>query len=207
MTTGSLPVDWPRPRNFTTDPPDNAVGRSVGRFWAGGGRNATRGKKKTRDRGKGRGGEKREEKKKRKKKAKEIRERRKGGEGMEGISGNGLRRELQNRNFIQWCNTLGNTRRITKLPVGGYRSFPLSPFHRSFSFSFRFQHRNVSFPYLPYLSFVFSSPSSSFSLPGPGSGRVVEISLFDYPLFDEVDRARFPLSRMPKTRSLFAPVN
>lgn len=121
------------------------------------------------------------------------------------MAGNGLRRELQNRNFIQWCNTLGNTRRITKLPVGGYcsclsllstrilslvpyptqkRIFPshlrisLSFFLLSFVFSFLFIY---SLPSPPSLSL-----SVSFSL--PGSGRVVEISLFDYPLFDEVDR-------------------
>ena len=118
------------------------------------------------------------------------------------MAGNGLRRELQNRNFIQWCNTLGNTRRITKLPVGGYCSclsllparilslvpFPTQkriflPSYLSFllpSF-FRFF---LSSLFIPSLSLSLSL--SSFSL--PGSGRVVEISLFDYPLFDEVDR-------------------
>lgn len=119
------------------------------------------------------------------------------------MAGNGLRRELQNRNFIQWCNTLGNTRRITKLPVGGYcsclsllstRILSLVPYptqKRIFP-----SHLRISLSFF-LLSFVFSflfiyslpSPLSfslSFSL--PGSGRVVEISLFDYPLFDEVDR-------------------
>lgn len=99
------------------------------------------------------------------------------------MAGNGLRRELQNRNFIQWCNTLGNTRRITKLPVGGYcsclsllstrilslvpyptqkRIFPshlrisLSFFLLSFVFSFLFIYSLPSSPSLT-LSLLFSS--------------------------------------------------
>lgn len=88
------------------------------------------------------------------------------------MAGNGLRRELQNRNFIQWCNTLGNTRRITKLPVGGYcscfsllstRILSLVPYptqKRIFPF-----HLRISLSFF-LLSFVFSF-LFIYSLPPP----------------------------------------
>lgn len=65
---------------------------------------------------------------------------------------NGLRRGLQNRNFIQWRNTLGNTQRITKLLVGGYCSCLFLLFsNRLFLVPFR------TLGSLPYLSFLFFS--------------------------------------------------
>lgn len=156
--------DWPR-RNFTTDPPDNC-----GRFWAGGGtRLAGPREEKTSDRSK--------------------KEKGKGDKSVEeGMAGNGLRRELQNRNFIQWCNTLGNTRRITKLPVGGYcsclsLSLSFVPFPRQKRIFPSYLRISLSFHLSFFLSFFLSSlfiPTLFLSL-SLFPGRVVEISLLDYP--------------------------
>lgn len=132
------------------------------------------------------------------------------------MAGNGLRRELQNRNFIQWCNTLGNTRRITKLPVGGYcsclsllstRILSLVPYptqKRIFP-----SHLRISLSFF-LLSFVFSF---LFIYSLPSSSPPLSLSPFLFPGLAGSSRSRcsitpfstrwtaFPLSRMPKIRS------
>lgn len=100
-----------------------------------------------------------------------------------GVNGyaNGPRRELENRNFIQWRNTLDNTQSITKLLVQAATSclFLLSS-DRLFSFR--------TLASLQYHSFRLFSP---FIWPRSRSRCPISLST----------KWTVPLSRMPKIRS------